>query len=414
MVQLGGFDYSRSETVSIEAPLTPPLSLGYLKTYALSQDPKLDIKILEPWQILDLSRAEIIEAILSYSPALVALSCYIWNIDETLKLIKAIKDCDSSIRVIAGGPEVSNLQHVEGNPEIDLAVVGAGEEAFYDIISNLAFPHGVASSDLLWKNRLYHSDNCPSHPRFLYNIPGPYSNRIFDISKYRHAYLESYRGCYQKCSYCFYHKISPKLQFFPIDNLSREVEYLHENGIKYLIMIDSVLNYPGWGEQVCQVIAWHNRDQQIELSADVQAELVREEFCVLAKKANFVEFQVGLQSIRPETLKIVRRKSDLGGFSEGVRLLKNYGFRVNADLILGLPGDRINDVQRGVDYLKNLGVDNVRVALLRILPGTELWQTYDRLGIGFSEKVPYYLESTQHISQEEIHDFFGGANHRVF
>lgn len=409
MVQLGGFDYSRSETVSIEAPLTPPLSLGYLKAYALSQDPKLNIKIIEPWQILELSLREITEEILSYSPALIAFSCYIWNIDATLKVIKAIKDADRSIRVIVGGPEISNVQYVEGNPDIDLAVVGPGEEAFYDIISNLALPHVAASAN----NRLYHSNSFTGHKKYLDNIPGPYSHCIFDISKYRHAYLESYRGCYQKCSYCFYHKIAPKLQFFPINNIYREVKYLHENGIKCLIIIDSVLNYPGWGEQVCQAIAENNKDKQIELSADIQAELVREEFCLLAKKANFVEFQVGLQSIRPETLKIVRRKSDLGRFSEGVRLLKHFGFRVNADLILGLPGDRISDVQRGIDYLKNLGVDNVRVALLRILPGTELWQTYATLGIRFSAKVPYYLESTQLISQKEIHDFFGGANHRV-
>lgn len=45
--------------------------------------------------------------ILSKEPDIVAFSCYIWNIENTYKIVNAIKNANSDIKIILGGPEVS-------------------------------------------------------------------------------------------------------------------------------------------------------------------------------------------------------------------------------------------------------------------------------------------------------------------
>ncbi len=74
----------------------------------------------------------------------------------------------------------------------------------------------------------------------------------------------------------------------------------------------------------------------------------------------------------------------------------------------------MSDVTRGVDYLLGLGVASVRVALLRVLPGTVFWETHREVGLHFPETLPYYIDHTDWIGRDEIERFFGGHNHRVF
>ncbi|MEE8573982.1 MAG: B12-binding domain-containing radical SAM protein [Thermodesulfobacteriota bacterium] len=403
MVQLGGFKYEVEDSISIEAPLTPPLALGYLYSYAKGL-PDISMTILEPWQIAEFTPKELVDKILSFSPSIAVFSCYIWNIDHTLEVIRTLKLNSPSTRVVVGGPEICNFKHMEGNDNIDIGIIGEGEEAFYRIISDSNF---FSSGERLLTVR-------SGDERQIPNIHPPYASGVFNLSKYKHVYLETYRGCYQNCTYCFFNKDRTGLGFFSEEYLDREISFLSESGIRYVIIIDSIFNYPQWGESVCDIIAKHNGSRRIELSADIQAELVNREFCEAAERANFVEFQAGLQSYNVDSLKLVERKSSLDEFEAGILKLKEHNFRVNTDLIVGLPGDTISDVENGVEYLKGLGVDDVRVALLRILPGTKLWSDYEEMKIEFDRSHPYFITSTDKISSDEIKDFLLGANHRVF
>ena len=45
-----------------------------------------------------------------HRPNNIVFSCYIWNIDMVLKLIKDLKKIDNSIKIIIGGPEASKLE----------------------------------------------------------------------------------------------------------------------------------------------------------------------------------------------------------------------------------------------------------------------------------------------------------------
>jgi radical SAM superfamily enzyme YgiQ (UPF0313 family) len=417
LVQLGGFDYGQDNTIDIEAPLTPPLSLGYLKVYTQQRDPNLDILILEPWAIMNQTPQEIGELILSYSPRIAGFSCYVWNIEATKEVIRYIKQEDSSLYVVIGGPEVYNLNHLHSESSIDVGVLGEGEEPFYRLVSYIlqelpvtGIPGTVVSKHCQQAPKIKYQ----SHQLNSRDIPCPYANNTFKLHHYKHLYMETFRGCCFQCLYCYYHKQVPRVNFFPLEHIKSEIQAAMTHRIKYIIFIDSVLNLPQWGEQVCQLLAALNKDESLEFSADIHAELVSESFCRSAQKANFTEFQVGLQTINPQTLKNINRKLNLNHFARGLELLNHYEIPVNVDLILGLPRDTIEDIWQAVKFLRGFNIKSIRVALLRVLPGTDLWNKYKHLNLGFDEKSPYFIKHSDKISEAEIWGFFKGENHRVF
>jgi len=62
---------------------------------------------------------------------ILAFSCYIWNITQTLAVIKKIKALNPDIKILLGGPEVSyEWKDIIAIDEIDYIITGEGEIPF--------------------------------------------------------------------------------------------------------------------------------------------------------------------------------------------------------------------------------------------------------------------------------------------
>jgi anaerobic magnesium-protoporphyrin IX monomethyl ester cyclase len=67
----------------------------------------------------------------------VAFSCYIWNITQTLVVANEIKKRDPSVKILLGGPEVSyEWQEIMALDSIDYIITGEGEIPFRDFLNN--------------------------------------------------------------------------------------------------------------------------------------------------------------------------------------------------------------------------------------------------------------------------------------
>ena len=69
-----------------------------------------------------------VDTILSYKPLIVGFSCYIWNITIVLEIARILKEENSNIIILLGGPEVSYATESFINlPYIDYIASGEGE-----------------------------------------------------------------------------------------------------------------------------------------------------------------------------------------------------------------------------------------------------------------------------------------------
>lgn len=77
----------------------------------------------------------ILQSLYQEKAAVIAFSCYIWNISEILCIAKELKKVAPHTHIWLGGPEVSydSVKLLEGNPYIEGVIQGEGEATFYEM-----------------------------------------------------------------------------------------------------------------------------------------------------------------------------------------------------------------------------------------------------------------------------------------
>ena len=91
---------------------------------------------------------EILDAILAQRPRIVGLGVYIWNVDETTRLVADLKRVAPDVIVVLGGPEVSyETDQQEIARLADYVITGEGDLAFAALCRELLVPSPPSSGE---------------------------------------------------------------------------------------------------------------------------------------------------------------------------------------------------------------------------------------------------------------------------
>lgn len=167
----------------------------------------------------DLEQEELIEKIQNENIDIVAISMYSWNRKATLNLCKKLKQLNSNIVTVVGGPDVDshkNNEFVKNHPYIDYSIYGDGEVAFsrlldmisgfnvdlVNLVDNLGniYPHEV----FLDKNALKKSPYIEYQEEFVEFFLNLQNYITTSISKETSVVIvwETTKGCPYACSFC--------------------------------------------------------------------------------------------------------------------------------------------------------------------------------------------------------------------
>ena len=118
------------------------LALRYLKR---TIEDRYDVEIKE--FTINEHNSDILRAVITINADVIAFSCYIWNIEQILKLASDIKKINKEIKIVLGGPEVSYTakEILEKNKFIDYIISGEGEEAFPILIEKISKGEEIAN-----------------------------------------------------------------------------------------------------------------------------------------------------------------------------------------------------------------------------------------------------------------------------
>lgn len=86
--------------------------------------------------------------------------------------------------------------------------------------------------------------------------------------------------------------------------------------------------------------------------------------------------EYGLQSIYNNTLKFLKRGHTFEDFTHALKLSKSRGIKACAHIILGLPGESMEDAVKTARTLSDLKVDGAKIHLLHILKSSPLEKLY--------------------------------------
>ena len=86
--------------------------------------------------------------------------------------------------------------------------------------------------------------------------------------------------------------------------------------------------------------------------------------------------ELGLQTIHEETASYIRRGYELSSYDMAVNELRKRNIEVVTHVILGLPGETVEDMKETVRYVCKSGANGIKLQLLHILKGTDLAEEY--------------------------------------
>ena len=109
--------------------------------------------------------------------------------------------------------------------------------------------------------------------------------------------------------------------------------------------------------------------------------ITREKLLVL-KEMGVTRISVNPQTMKEETLKIIGRRHTVEEVKEAFALAREVGFtNINMDLILGLPGETMEDVTNTMEEIKMLNPDSLTVHSLAIKRASKMNQWIEENGI---------------------------------
>lgn len=103
------------------------------------------------------------------------------------------------------------------------------------------------------------------------------------------------------------------------------------------------------------------------------------------KEAGFDVIFFGSESASPHVLDFYNKKVQPEQITEAVRNAKEVGMMVITSFIMGAPVETEEDLQRTVDFIKELRPHAVEINILDYLVGTKLWQEKEEAGLLDSE-----------------------------
>ncbi len=345
-------------------------------------------------------------AILSRKPDLVGFSCYIWNIDFTLKVCGVLKAARPDMIIVLGGPEADFDWKglMERNDCIDYILRGEGELSFRRLYEHIAFKkHGLSDiGGLCYRKSGSLKTNAKEDLIDLDILPFPYEG-YEQIDKNRIYYYESSRGCPFNCSYCLSSTIKG-VRHRSIDRVKSELMWFIERDVPLVKFIDRTFNSnKRYSMDIWSFLMEHAGNTRFHF--EIEADLLDEEMLKLLSQApkNLFQFEIGVQTTNNEVLKNINRVMDFSVLSSNIiKIVEQDNIQCHLDLIAGLPGENMESFRMSFDDCMEIRPQMLQLGFLKVLKGSPMMDFVERYDLRYMPCAPYQILSTRDMGLEDM------------
>ena len=369
-----------------------PYSVGILQAYAMKH-----LREPERYDFLPsiYRRVAVREAVEQLKDAeIVCFSAYVWNVRLSLAIADALKHRNPEALIVFGGPQVPRRdrpwaveEFLRGNPCVDLAVHGPGEQPFVAILE-----HGVAKeweripsvSFIEKSGGLRHTGMAPSF-KDLSEVPSPYVEGVFDSLMAANpgekwiGMWETDRNCPFSCTFCGWGLLESKPVVWDLEHVYRDVDWFADHKIEFIFCANANFGLLPRDIEIARYVARVKAERGYPQKFSVQdTKNVKKRAYEVRKIIHNMGLGTGvvisLQSVDPLTLRNVKRDNiSLDDFFEIQNLFAAEGIETMTDLILGLPGETYESFADGVSMIIEKGQHNrIQFNNLSIVPDAEM------------------------------------------
>lgn len=345
----------------------------------------------------------IAEELFRKQPDVVLFSCYIWNVEMLRQLCPILKKIMPDCVIGFGGPEVSyeSETFLRENPAVDFVMRGEGELVFTKYLEHLdaGNPATLGEIESLTYRQGDEIFSTPQmHPMDLALLPFPYEDDFSDVQN-QIIYYESSRGCPYHCGYCL-SSVENGVRFVPLDKVLPDLQKFLDKNVPQVKFIDRTFNC----KKSHAMAIWkylHEHDNGVtNFHFEITADLIDQEtidFLKTVRKGLF-QFEIGVQSTNPQTIRAINRNVDFAALSEIVQQIKDGGnIHQHLDLIAGLPYEDYDSFGRSFNDVYALHPEQLQLGFLKVLKGSMLHQKQKEFEIVYHDTAPYEVLTTHEL-----------------
>jgi radical SAM superfamily enzyme YgiQ (UPF0313 family) len=365
------------------------LALFYLRNEieACGHDaPILEFHISQP-------RLDIIQDICAQKPQALLFSAYVWNAQLLKTLLPDLHRLLPEAAILLGGPEAGYRAEgwLSAFPFIDCVVKGPGEAAM----------RFLAQGNFRADGKKILALNPPPFDA----IPFPYTEADLDRLGRKYVYYESSRGCPFSCSYCLSSRSDHGLDEKSLPKTIAELSAIIAHEPRWpeppiVKFVDRSFNAnPERARSIWRFLAAARTKATFHF--EIHPALLEEKDFALFEgldKGRF-QFEIGIQSVNPRTLKAVNRAMDWERAKPLIaRLCRLENIHIHLDMIAGLPGEGLEECGRSLDEILALKPQQLQMGFLKSLPGTALDEEGVSRGQIAMAEAPYQVLSNDRLS----------------
>lgn len=331
----------------------------------------------------------ILREIYEQAPDVVGFSCYIWNIEFIKEIASALKKVLPQTTIIWGGPEVSYCSEQYLGRYTDYIVCGDGERAFAKLIAALSSKKEMP--------QIIQGGGVP-----LDDIPFVYKD--MEETAHRIIYYESSRGCPFRCQYCL-SSLEKDLRFLSMERVYADLAFFLSKKVPQVKLIDRTFNCDRErANAIWQYLIEHDNGVT-NFHFEIAGELLDDAAIALLSKARpgLFQFEIGVQTVNPQTLREIRRPASLEKLFGAVgKLRANGNIHLHLDLIAGLPYEDMDSFIHSFNEVYSLRPHQFQLGFLKVLKGAGIWERQAEYGLLCSERPPYEVLETKWLSFGEV------------
>jgi radical SAM superfamily enzyme YgiQ (UPF0313 family) len=372
-----------------------PLGILYIGE-VLSKLPKIEIHILD----LSLKKPDFnfSKFLLSVSPEISGISIHSTAIASfSYYLAKKIRINFPGCLLLAGGAHASAAPlDVMNNSCFDIVVTGEGEEIVCELVRRLSINKDitkVAGIYLRKNNKIIYTgvgqlpdlNSLPHMPSNLIDLKN-YELKVPYLPSGKTINLITSRGCSYKCQFCSYKSLSgTRPRFRNANMLFTELNRaVYEFGISNFYFVDD--NFLCDFDRIFELKKMlYSHNLKINWKCQARAEFVTQNIVIAETIASMgcKHVSFGIESGDQNVLNSISKHLRVSDGKTAIKLAKTQGIAVRCFLMVGLPFQTNDSINKTIDFLYETQPDEISVNIFVPFPGSPIYVNPAKWGISF-------------------------------
>ncbi|MFZ2153317.1 MAG: radical SAM protein [Microgenomates group bacterium] len=370
-----------------------PLGIANVSAYLNKQKittKQVDLRLLPDFNALK-------KILLQRKPTMIGFSQLTTEADLIDNLVEQVNTLLPKTKLIIGGPHPSVLPRESASiPHILAAVYGEGEITAYNLfksfqqhtplskIKGIAYRH--KSGEIILnppQEFIKNLDILPFPDRHILNS-GDYFSQAYDLffpMKYPYANIFVSRGCPAMCTMCqptIDKLFGRPFRFRSAKNVITEIKMLIKKyHVQSIIFWDDTLTAnKKWMEEFTSLIVAEKLN--FDWWCYSRVNYINPEVLKIVKQAGCKMICFGIESGSDRILKVINKGTNAAQNEYAINQCHKYGILANANMMIGMPTETLDDVIMTDQLLARTKPDIVWASVLSPLPGTYLGDAFMR------------------------------------